>query len=89
MQTRLPETTKILQILFAMWKSLRMCSVKLEAFCDPGFGDVSGEWTAFDVNVRSFFAHLIGINIAIYLGNSRSWLWLVGSHVTRSVEEVQ
>jgi len=31
-----------------------MCGVKLEIFQDPGFGDVSDEWTAFDVNVGSF-----------------------------------
>ena len=51
MQTHLPQTTRILQISSVMWKSSRMCGVKLEVFHDPGFGDVSGEWTALDVNV--------------------------------------
>jgi len=31
-----------------------MCRVKLQVFQDPGFGDVSGKWTAFDVDVGSF-----------------------------------
>ena len=55
MQTRLPQTTRLLQISSVMWKSSRMCGVKLEVFHDPGFADVSGEWAAFDVNVGSFF----------------------------------
>ena len=55
MQTRLPRTTRILQISTVMWKTSRTCGVKLEAFHDPGFGDVSGEWTAFNVNVGGFF----------------------------------
>ena len=49
-----------------------MNGVKLEIYHDPGFGDVSGEWTAFDANVGSFFAHLIGTGIIIYLGNRQS-----------------
>ena len=55
MQTRLPRTTRILQISSVMWKSPRVCEVKLEVFHDPGFSGVSGEWTAFDVNVGSSF----------------------------------
>ena len=55
MQSRLPRTTRILQISSVMWKSSRICGVKLEVFHDPGFGDISGEWTAFDVYVGSFF----------------------------------
>jgi len=43
MQTRLPRTTRILQISSVMWKSSRMCGVKLEVFHDHGFGDVSSE----------------------------------------------
>ncbi|KIM65064.1 hypothetical protein SCLCIDRAFT_586486 [Scleroderma citrinum Foug A] len=66
MQTRLPRTTRILQISSVMWRSSRMYGVKLEVFRDPGFGNVSGEWTAFDVDVGSFFA-LIGTSITIYL----------------------
>ena len=55
MQTRLPQTTRLLQISSVMWKSRRTCGVKLEVFHDPGFGDVSGEWTAFNVYVGRFF----------------------------------
>ncbi|KIM68396.1 hypothetical protein SCLCIDRAFT_20314 [Scleroderma citrinum Foug A] len=47
MQTRLPQTTRILQISSIKWKSSRRCGVKLEVFHDPGFSDVSGHWTAF------------------------------------------
>ena len=54
MQIRLPRTTRILQTSSVIWRSSRMNGVKLEVFHDPGFGDVSGEWTAFDVNVGSF-----------------------------------
>jgi len=55
MQTRLPQTTRILQISSVMWKSSRVCGVKLEVFHNrPGFGDISSEWTAFDVDVGSF-----------------------------------
>ncbi|KIM66878.1 hypothetical protein SCLCIDRAFT_1210921 [Scleroderma citrinum Foug A] len=53
MQTRLSQRTKVLQISSVVWNS-RMCGVKLQVFHDPGFGDVSGEWTVFDVNVGSF-----------------------------------
>ena len=73
-QTRLPRTTRILQISSVMWKTSRTCGVKLEAFDDPGFGDVSGEWTAFNVNVSSYFVRHSGTNITIYLGNRRSRL---------------
>jgi len=55
MQTRLPQTTSTLQTSSVMWKSSRMCRVKFDVFHDPGFGDVSSEWTAFDVGVGSFF----------------------------------
>ena len=55
MQTRLHQTTMLLQVSSVMWKSSRTCTVKLEVFHDPGFDDVSDEWTAFDVNVGSFF----------------------------------
>jgi len=51
MQTRLPRTTRVLQISFVMWNSSRMCGVRLRVFDDPGFCDVSGEWTAFNVDV--------------------------------------
>ena len=53
-QTRLPRT-RILQTSSVTWRSSSMCGVKLEVVRDPGFGGVSGEWTAFDVNVRIFF----------------------------------
>jgi len=55
MQTRLPQITSILQTSSIMWKNSRMCRVKLDVFHDPGFGDVSSEWIAFDVDVGSFF----------------------------------
>ena len=55
MQTRLPRTTRIFRISSVMWKSPRVCEVKLEVFHDPGFSGVSSEWTAFDVNVGSSF----------------------------------
>jgi len=53
MQTRFPRT-RVLQISSVMWRSSRMCGVKLEVFDDPGFCDVSGEWTAFNVDVGGF-----------------------------------
>jgi len=74
MRTCLPQTTKILQISSVMWKSSRICGVKLEVFDDPSFCHVSGEWTAFDVNVGRFFACLIDTDITIYSGNRRSRL---------------
>ena len=72
MRIRFPQTTRVLQISSAMWNSSRMCRVKLGVFHDPGFCDESGEWTAFDVDVGTFFAFLIGTDITIYLGNRRS-----------------
>jgi len=74
MHTRLPRTTRILRISSVTWKSSRMCGVKLDVFHDPGFGGISGEWTAFDVKVGSFFACHTGTDITIYLGNRRSRL---------------
>ena len=59
MQTRFPQTPMILQISSIVWKSSRMCGVKLDVFHDSSFGDVSGECTAFDVDVGSFCARLI------------------------------
>ena len=46
-----------------------MWGIKLEVFRDPGFGNVSGEWIGFDVDVIRFvFVHahsyLIGTDIA-------------------------
>ena len=55
LQTRLPLSTWILQTSYVMWKSSRICGVKLEVFQDLGFGNVSGEWTGFDVDVSRFF----------------------------------
>ena len=69
-QTHLPRTNRILQISFIMWKSSRMSGVKLEVFRDTSFGNVSGKWTGFDVDVSRFFIvyaqyyHLIGTDIA-------------------------
>jgi len=75
MQIRLPQTTSILQTSSVMWKCSGVCGVKLDIFHDPGFGDVSGEWTVFDVDVSGFlFARLIGTDLIVYLGNRRSRL---------------
>ena len=55
---RLPRSTWILQTSCVMWKSSRTCGVKLEVFRDPGFGNVSGQWRGFDVDVgKLFFVH--------------------------------
>ena len=54
MQTRIAQTTRILQISSVMWNSSGMCGVKLDVFRDPGFCDVSDEWTAFNVTVGGF-----------------------------------
>jgi len=72
MQTRLLQSTKILQISSVMWKRSRICGVELEVFHDPDSSDVSGEWTAFDVHVGCFSLHIS--DITIYLGNIRSRL---------------
>ena len=56
--TRLSRSTWILRTSSVMWGSSRMLGVKLEVFQDPGFGNISGEWTGFDVDVsRFFFVH--------------------------------
>ena len=55
LQTRLPQTTWILQTSCIVWKSSRICGIKLEVFREPGFGIASGEWTGFDVDVSIFF----------------------------------
>ena len=58
MQTHLPQK-RILQILSVVWKSSRVCGVKLEVFCNPCVSDISGQWMAFDVEVGGFLVHLI------------------------------
>ena len=68
LQLHLPPSTWILQISCVMWKGSGICGVKLEVVRDPSFGNVSGEWTGFDVDVsRLFFVsaryHLIGLDI--------------------------
>ncbi|KIM53501.1 hypothetical protein SCLCIDRAFT_31847 [Scleroderma citrinum Foug A] len=50
MQTRLPQTTRILQISSVMWKSSRMRGVRLDVFHGHSLDDVSGEWSAIDVD---------------------------------------
>ena len=55
MQTYLPQTTTLLQVSSVMWESSRVRAVKLKVFHAPVFGDVSGEWTVFDLDVGSFF----------------------------------
>ena len=67
MQTRLPRSAKTLQISSVMWKSSRMRGVKLEVFHDPGFGDISGEWTAFDVDVGFFSLHVSLALISLFI----------------------
>ena len=74
MQTRLPQTTRILQISSVMWKSSRMRGVRLDVFHGHSLDDVSGEWSAIDVDVGSVFACLIGTDTTIYLGNRQSRL---------------
>jgi len=72
METPLPRSTWILQTSCVMWKSSRMCGVKLEVFQDSGFSNVSGEWKGFDVDVSGFFfvhAHYYLIQVTIYTGN--------------------
>ena len=70
LQTHLPGSTWILKTSCVMWKSSRMYyGVKLEVFQDHGVGNVSGEWTGFNVDVSRFFFvhtyhHLIGVDIA-------------------------
>ena len=69
METPLPWSTWILQTSCVIWKSSRICGVKLEVFRDPRFGiALAGEWTGFDADVSKFFfvhAHyyLVGIDI--------------------------
>jgi len=49
MQTRLHQLT--LRTSCVVWKSSRKSGVKFEVFLDPSFGNVSGEWAGFDVDV--------------------------------------
>jgi len=58
MQTRFLRSTRILQIASVTWKSSRTCGVKLGVFQHPGSSDVSGEWTAFDVDADVGFFSL-------------------------------
>jgi len=53
-QTRFLRSDRILQISSVTWKSSRICGVKLGVFYDPGSSDISGEWTAFNVDVGAF-----------------------------------
>jgi len=70
MEIPLPQSTWILQTSCVIWNSSRMCGVKLELFQDPRFGNVSGEWTGFDVDVsRFFFVHLHYYLIKIDIAN--------------------
>ena len=58
METHLPRSTWILQISCIMWKSSRICGVKLEVSQNPRFGIASGEWTGFDVDVSRFLLNV-------------------------------
>ena len=54
MQTRLYHFTLFTSCV--VWKSSGKSGVKFELFRrDPGFGNVSGEWTGFDVDVSGIF----------------------------------
>ena len=70
MQTSFRQLT--LRASCVVWKSSRKSGVKCEVFRDPGFGNVSGEWTGFDVDVGRVFpvpAHsilCISIDITIH-----------------------
>ena len=69
MKTHLPRSTWILQISCVMWESSMTCGVKLEVFQDHGFGNVSGEWTSFNVDVSKFYfvhAHYYLIGHCLY-----------------------
>ena len=51
-----------------VWKSSRKSGVKFEVFEDPSFGNVSGEWMSFNVDVGGIFsvpAHYFHISIDI------------------------
>jgi len=74
LETHLPRSTWILQTSCVMWKSSRTCGVKLEVFQDPDFGNVSGKWIGFDVDVSRFlFVHALTISlVTVYTGNRRS-----------------
>ena len=66
MQTRLRQLT--LRTSCVMWKSSRKNGVKFEVFRDPALGNVSGEWTGFDVDVGGIFPvseHYLHISIGI------------------------
>ena len=67
METRLRQST--LRTSCIAWKNSRKSGVKLKIFRDPGFGDVSGEWRGFDVDVGGIFlgvpAHYFRISIDI------------------------
>ena len=67
MQARIPQSTGILQIASVMWKSSRMCRVKLAVLQDPGFGDVSGEWAVFDFDVGSLFLNVSLALISLFI----------------------
>ena len=70
MRTRLDQLS--LRTSCVAWKSSRKNGVKLEVSQHPGFGNVPGEWTGFDVEVSGIFpvpAHnylRISIDIAIH-----------------------
>ena len=67
MQTRLHRSDRILQISSIMWKSSRICGVKLGVFRNPGSSDVSGEWTAFNVDVGYFSLHVSLALISLFI----------------------
>ena len=57
-ETQLSRSNWILQTSCVMWKSSKICGVKLEVFEDPYFSRMQGAWTGFDVDVSRFvFVH--------------------------------
>ena len=55
METPLGPESMILQTSRVMWKSSRVCGVKLGVFRTPRLGVASGQWIGFDVDVSTFF----------------------------------
>ena len=72
LQNRLPRSNWLLQTSCVMWKSSRICGIKLDVFWDPYFSNLSGGWTGFDVDV-SLYTHItISLALILQLGNRRS-----------------
>jgi len=65
METPLGPESTTLQTSRVMWKSSRVCGVRLKVFRTPGLSIASGGWIGFDVVVSIFvFVHVHGYLIA-------------------------